>query len=136
MKVYVITEGEYSSYHIVGVTADKKVAETYCNLRSGHDKYGFGFSPTIEEYDTDFLSYGANPDYKCYRVTATNGVFKATGDDFGFKHTEIVEQVDAWKRKDGVHTATMYCITKSEEQAIKIAQDKMARYKAAKANAM
>lgn len=134
MKVYVITAGDYSDYHIIGVTADKKVAEKYCGLRSGYDEYGFGFSPRIEEYDTDFLSYGADPNYKCYRVTATNGIFKAEEYDSGFEYPEDLGAVNAFKRKDGVHRAVTYCISKSEEQAIKIAQDRMARYKAAKAN--
>lgn len=132
MKVFVITEGDYSGYRIVGVTTDVGVAETYCSLHSRHD--GFGFNPTIEEYDTDFLSYGANPDYKCYRVTATNGVFKAEEDDFGFEYPEEVGAVNTWKGERGVPQASTYCIAKSEEQAIKIAQDRMVRYKAAKAN--
>lgn len=131
MKVFVITEGDYSDYHIVGVTTDVGIAETYCSLHSRGD--GFGFNPTIEEYDTDFLSYGANPDYKCYRVTATNGVFNAEEDGFGFEYPEEVGAVNTWKDKYGTHQASMYCIAKSEEQAIKIAQDRMARYKAAKA---
>lgn len=131
MKAYVITEGDYSDYHIVGVTMDKNVAKTYCDLHT--DKHKF-FVPRIEEYDTDILSYASNPEYKCYRVVATNGVFKAEEDSYGFTYPEEVGAVNTWKRNDGVHQASTYCIAKSEEQAIKIAQDRMARYKAAKAN--
>lgn len=32
MKVYVVTDGEYSSYHIEDIFLDKDLAETYCAL--------------------------------------------------------------------------------------------------------
>ena len=34
MKVYVVTSGEYSDYHIVGVTLDKQVAEIFVNSKN------------------------------------------------------------------------------------------------------
>lgn len=44
MKLYIVTDGEYSSYHIEDVFLDKDIAETYCALHC----------PTgqIETYDT------------------------------------------------------------------------------------
>ena len=48
MKVYVVTEGEYSGYHIVGVTTEKKKAEQYCKLTTKE-----WYEPEIETYDTD-----------------------------------------------------------------------------------
>ena len=54
MKVYVITQGEYSDYHIVGVTLDKEVAEKCVKVHSGKNWY----VPRIEVYDTnDFKKY-------------------------------------------------------------------------------
>ena len=32
MKVYIVTDGEYSSYHIEDIFLDKDLAETYCAL--------------------------------------------------------------------------------------------------------
>ena len=43
-KYYAITSGEYSDYHIVHITTDKKLAEAYVKL---HDDGGM----QIEEYD-------------------------------------------------------------------------------------
>ena len=50
MKIYVITEGDYSDYHIIGVTLDRKNAEAYCKLsRSNY------YAPDVEEYETDLF---------------------------------------------------------------------------------
>lgn len=50
MIVYVITEGSYSDYHIVGVTLDKETAEQFVkNRKHKHDEF------EIEEYDTGFI---------------------------------------------------------------------------------
>lgn len=50
MIVYVITEGSYSDYHIVGVTLDKKTAKQFVkNRKDKSDNF------EIEEYDTGFI---------------------------------------------------------------------------------
>ena len=43
MKVYIVTDGDYSDYHIVGVYTDKEKAEKYTSTYSGR----------VEEHDTD-----------------------------------------------------------------------------------
>ena len=43
MKVYVVTSGEYSDYHICGVTLDKPLAERWAEVEQG----------SAEEYETD-----------------------------------------------------------------------------------
>ena len=48
MKVYVITEGSYSDYHIVGVTLDRDKAERAAKLVEG--AYSCA---NIEEWETD-----------------------------------------------------------------------------------
>ena len=48
MKVYVITQGSYSAYHICAVTLDRERAEYLRKLHS--DAWG---KAKIEEYDTD-----------------------------------------------------------------------------------
>lgn len=45
-KIFVVTEGEYDDYRILGVTTDRVVAERMAEL---HDD-GF-YTPDIEEYD-------------------------------------------------------------------------------------
>ena len=50
MKVYVVTKGEYSDYHICAVALEKSKAEAICKLLG--DQWG---EPRIEEYDTDVV---------------------------------------------------------------------------------
>ena len=40
MKVYIVTEGEYSDYHIVGVFATREAAEKYCAVHGNYSVYG------------------------------------------------------------------------------------------------
>ena len=47
-KVYVITQGEYSDYHIEAVTLDRKVAKAIVERISG-DQFSNG--PRIQTYD-------------------------------------------------------------------------------------
>lgn len=51
MKVYVVTEGSYSSYHIVFVTIDKARADAFVKRynKTDYDDY------RVEEYDTDVI---------------------------------------------------------------------------------
>ena len=58
MKIYAVTEGEYSDYHICAVFDDEKKAELYCAVREEKDFldnkcYVFGDEYMIEEFDTD-----------------------------------------------------------------------------------
>lgn len=48
-KFYAITAGEYSDYHIVHITTDKKLAEAYVKLHADKD-YDSEYM-NIEEYD-------------------------------------------------------------------------------------
>ena len=50
MKVYVITQGSYSDYHIVGVKLTREEAEKVVALANDEDSYEYA---EIEEYDTD-----------------------------------------------------------------------------------
>lgn len=129
MKVYVITEGCYSDYHIVGVTTDKKTAKAYVALRT--NKY---FQPEIEEFDTEQISPLADPNLKCYIVSVENGKYSVRESDLGFQCPDWVGGIQTHKPINGVYRASICCLAKSEDQAIKIAQDRMAQYKAAKAN--
>lgn len=48
MKIYVVTQGEYSDYHIITATTDKSVAERIANKFNG----GTNWSETyVEEYE-------------------------------------------------------------------------------------
>lgn len=53
MKVYVVTSGEYSDYHIDAVCIDKATAET---IAHSIEENGYDYSPYVAEYDTDDYS--------------------------------------------------------------------------------
>lgn len=57
-KVYVITEGEYSNYRIVGVTLNRKAAEQYCKNVKRVSK-SWESVPIIEEYELDAFGDGS-----------------------------------------------------------------------------
>lgn len=50
MKVYIVTSGSYSDYHIDDVFIDLEQAYLYCAARNG----SIGGDYTVEVYDTDY----------------------------------------------------------------------------------
>ena len=51
-KVYVVTEGVYSDYHILGVFSDRRLAENFISKYTGSSRY-YGDEIRIEEYALD-----------------------------------------------------------------------------------
>ena len=67
MKIYVITKGEYSSYHIVGVTTDKKAAQ---RLKKIHENKFI--STRIEIYEDSFEN--SLPIYEVFADKETSSI--------------------------------------------------------------
>ena len=65
-KIYVVTEGEYDDYRILGVTTDRAVAERLVEL---HDD-GW-YTPDIEEYD-DTTAQDIENEKPAWNVTLWN----------------------------------------------------------------
>lgn len=61
MKVYVITQGSYSDYHIVGVKLTREEAERVVVHANDEDYYDYA---EIEEYDTDDIKIDTNEEMK------------------------------------------------------------------------
>lgn len=120
MKVYVITKGEYSDYHICAVATDDKIAE---DLRK---KFSTGcYEATIEEYDTEYFQeiLRFKNTYVCWLYESDN-------------HIKVVEaDPDTWHQrtvgtfKDGLYVEVN---ADNEQDALKFASDKFAKYKAEK----
>ena len=53
MKVYVVTSGQYSDYHIDAVCIDKDIADT---IAHSIEENGYDVDAYVEEYDTDDFS--------------------------------------------------------------------------------
>lgn len=119
-KVYVITKGEYSNYHICAVTLDEERAEKLQKRYSSRWD-----SAVIEEYTlserVEREVYGVvfNADGVCRRVRL---------DDFGYKNGEVSKDYELGK------VLTIYWVEATDEDhAMKIAQDRYAQDKAKKA---
>lgn len=120
MKVYVVTQGEYSDYHIVGVTLDKAKAERWVELYKA-DKCKYDSDATIEEYEAD--EFG-NDGLYLWEVSAGWGskdvqIDKNNGYDYG-----------EWYRDD--HDYRLTVMARDKAHALKVAQDKIAMIKAEK----
>lgn len=120
-KVYVITAGEYSDYHICAVTLDPDNAEW---LRKFYDKDSYT-GACIEEFDTETVPERFKQGEKVWRV-----VFCRRGDvEF------CVECSD--NRADDIYmlvggAVIVYVWAKDEKSAIKIAAERRAKYLAEK----
>lgn len=114
MKVYVITRGEYSDYHICAVTLDKERAERLKVIYSSYLE-----DAEIEVFDTesDKDESGLVP-YKVERPDSSEPeITRISCEDFGWDCPGFGE-VNVW--------------AKDEAHALKIARDKLAKYKAEK----
>lgn len=125
MKVYVITKGSYSDYHICAVAIDKDKAEKLAKLYSeGCDV------ADIEEYDTEsvgkFIEYGHF--YTCWGHMANSkiSIYDSTPDFLDSDEGKIMRLPGGSLR--------LFIYAKSGEHAFKIASDKFAQYKAEQMN--
>lgn len=114
MKIYVITKGDYSDYHICNVTTDYQTAKRYEEAYS--DNWG---DAHIEVYED-----GANGKERyCWSYSPVYNI--ATIDEYNEK-----ERVKTNMRGE-IYTVTVYA--PDEKRAIKKAQDMIAKYKAEQA---
>ena len=120
-KVYVITAGEYSDYHICAVTLDPDNAE-WLRKFYNKDSYTGAF---IEEYNTETAPERFKQGEKRWRVS-----FDYRGDEEFCQEwcDNIGEYISM--RTDG--TVFAYVWAKDKESAIKIAAERRAKYLAEK----
>ena len=112
MKVYVITKGVYSDYHIVGVVLDKNRAEEIVETISTTHSKAF-----VEEYDTD--SFATCLRFEVYYIY---GNWNAIVDEYNNKHMN-----------NCLYDENHFIVyAKDKDHAIKIAQDMRAEYLAKK----
>lgn len=143
MKVYVLTNGEYSDFHNIGVFTDKVLAEKV-------KKYG-SIANEIEEYELDQMdefSFAKNGLYIYYISMFKNGDIVSNHGDFGislfdidsfvyvgivninafeYPHFHVNEKLPAipnqYERK-GELVMTTYVMARNKKHAIKIANEK------------
>lgn len=124
MKIYIITKGEYSDYHICAVTEDKGKAEILQRLyNSRWDK------SRIEVFNTDISipekPYGSESYYEVG--------FRPNGDVCFCEKCEDGSWLLCQYRKESEYVdITMIVDAPNEEAAIKIAAERRAEYLAKK----
>ena len=127
MKVYVITKGDYSDYHICAVALDLAKAEKLAKIFT--DSYE---DAVVEDFDTEEVApllEGRIP----YRVTFYRQRATSVSNDIGNPtFTPRVEDYREWAGPLGA-TMRVYLYAPDEATALKIAQDKRAKYLAEKA---
>lgn len=121
MKVYVITKGEYSEYHICAVSTDKEKANMLRDKYSNGDNCAY-----IEVFDTEkeemVLKY--EHIYMCKYHNKNHEIDVNLRLTFDYVYPQ---DFNVKKAKYGLYT---YVLANTLEDAIKIASDKFAKYRA------
>ena len=129
MKIYVVTSGCYSDYHIEAVYTDEIKAKAYANLHSDR---------SVEEFEADTVRVTANPLYAriCYKPKY-NIISWISTDEWWFNRLSHPRSDEYTKHND---VFTFYCIlsdrTKEDIEKngndssllLKAAQDRWARF--------
>jgi len=123
MKVYVITRGDYSDYHIIGVSLDKKKAKDVARIFS-NDMY----TANVEEYDSDQFKDAKYPLWGVNFYSNKPVVINKADYCSDYNVPEIVESFGA----QGVWVCHIRVQAEDKDHALKIASDELAKYKAEK----
>lgn len=134
MKVYAITKGEYSDYHICAIVDNKEKAELIKEALT--DDWG---EPYIEEYDTEDINIDGYLKYDEYYVEQdiTTGNMDVRKSEKSPDYICLAQVIDDESRgyqcpeKENKLTTVVYA--DDAKRAIKIAADRFAKYKAEKA---
>lgn len=120
-KVYVITKGAYSDYHICAVAATKEIAEKLQKIYSENSWN----DAIIEEYD---LNEARDNVRIFYDVTFADDRVSACFNEYAEK-----ESIHFYKGNKWQSDRLIVCVrARDEEHAVKIAQDRRAEYLAKK----
>ena len=131
MKVYIITQGEYSDYHICAVAVDRKRAEHIAKLYNGE------YNETqIEEFDTDDVGLDKydleNEPLLRYYVRLNRGWEPEVSEEY-LKASDVKNHKTVGnfaRRANGMAETNVYyahVVADTKEKAIKIAQDMYAK---------
>lgn len=117
MKIYAVTQGIYSGYHIISLTTDKLVAESLAR------RFSRKFDDTnVEEYeDGSFLMAGSI--YRVWSFGTNMQGCELDESEYNIPNIGIVNHVSGNKE-----LYTTYIIAGSNEQALKIGKDRIMRY--------
>ena len=121
--IYVLTEGSYSDYHIIGAYSTKELAKEAQSLYEDSE---------IEEYGLDYIPEHP-PGMSAWHVSIRNGNLI---DPYTFQVNPFDEQIPReieYEYHDGETGYFVYCWAVDKEHAQKIALDKYYQHQAQKA---
>lgn len=118
MKIYIVTDGEYSDYHIEAVFTDKKKAEIYASLHN---------CDWVEEFETHDDNITGDVEPWCIH----SFICSSSGLIFLESHYSIKKIHTVRNDFRGI-TVFVSLNEFDEEKALKIAQDMLAEFKAGK----
>ena len=117
MKIYIVTDGYYSDYHIEAVFTDKRQAEIYCGTHQ---------CDNIEEYEADQHQFDSDMELKLqWNARIYDGVVSEINKYYTFYNVESIEE-------DIVSTVSVIITTDTsvdEDMAQKIVLDKYYQWK-------
>ena len=119
MKVYVLTCGEYSCYHIVGVLLDEEQAKIAAEVMS--DRYN---DVEVETYDTDDLKF-IKPGWKYWTIAFSerdHAIVDTFRDDY------YLDALGEPRLCAINHRWYVDVYAEDEDHAIKSASDKLDKY--------
>lgn len=127
MKIYIITKGDYSAYHICTVSTDEKKAETLRKAFS--DRWN---KARIETYETDTFLTEIENGFKLYNCAMKeNGDMSITTVESDLDYIDSASfKVGKYKKGYMAPGYGVYVWAKDKEHARKIAVDKIAEYRA------
>ena len=121
-SIYVLTEGSYSDYHIVGVYSTKELAKEAQSLYKDSQ---------IEEYNMDHIPEHP-PGMSAWFVRISDGKLDDIYTSQVSPFDEIVPREDEYEWSNGETGYFVYCWAVDEDHAEKIALDKYYQNQATK----
>ena len=114
-QIFVVTQGDYSDYHIIGIFNSFEKAEIYHQTFKKNDDIN-----PIEEHNLNPYQYELKNGYKSYTIEMKrNGdIVKITK----LSGLQTTEPYVTYNRQSMIHI----CVAKDEKHAIKIANEKRA----------
>ena len=123
MKVYILTQGEYSDYHIVGVYSTKEKAQELCDaMRTNGTLWD---EPQVEEYEMDELT--PTMGYIHIGYTPENNSIHS----YGFTFAHISDSIFPYAKPPEFMCTLPYSPRLSDPKVLlKAAQDRYMQWKA------
>lgn len=136
-KVYIVTSGDYSDYHIDAVFSTKQGAEKYCALKNTCDRYSDFYN--IEEYDIDDMNASNTKVVYAFLIEPSNPpTVEATYYISEDRANAFKEKALRWQKSGDIlqdyYSIDRYVFLAEEnpDKAIKIVLDRVAKAKAEK----